>query len=208
MNNLLEIMRTLRSENGCPWDREQTFETLKEYVIEEAYEVLDAIDSKDPSAHCEELGDLLLQIAFQSVIAEEENLFNYEDVEDGICSKLITRHPHVFGEEKADTASDVLKIWNKNKKKEKGSVLDSIPSELPALMKASKIIKRLHAISHDIENRFNELDLNEEEEIGKEIFETVLKAKRKKINPEFALQDFLRKISQMEERSDVQKEDR
>ncbi len=202
MKKLLDIMRTLRSDKGCPWDQQQTFETLKEFTIEEAYEVIDAIDSKDPSAHCEELGDLLLQIAFQTVIAEEEELFDYEDVEKGICSKLITRHPHVFGEEKAESAQDVLKLWNSSKKKEKGSVLDSIPSKLPALMKASKMIKRLHATSNNIEEKLGNEDLNENELIGKELFDIVLKAKEKDIDPEFALQDFLKKISRMEERSD------
>ncbi|PLX15717.1 MAG: nucleoside triphosphate pyrophosphohydrolase [Candidatus Muiribacterium halophilum] len=202
MKKLLDIMRTLRSDKGCPWDQQQTFETLKEFTIEEAYEVIDAIDSKDPSAHCEELGDLLLQIAFQAVIAEEEELFDYEDVEKGICSKLITRHPHVFGEEKAESAQDVLKLWNSSKKKEKGSVLDSIPSKLPALMKASKMIKRLHATSNNIEEKLGNEDLNENELIGKELFDIVLKAKEKDIDPEFALQDFLKKISRMEERSD------
>lgn len=118
-DNLIDLMKKLRSENGCPWDREQTHESLKRYIVEEAYEVIDAIDNYNMEALCEELGDLLLQVVFHSQIAEENGEFDVKDVINGITNKMIKRHTHVFGEDICETSDDVLLNWEKIKQKEK-----------------------------------------------------------------------------------------
>ncbi|MFA5479102.1 MAG: MazG nucleotide pyrophosphohydrolase domain-containing protein [Candidatus Muiribacteriota bacterium] len=194
MQQLLDIMKKLRSENGCPWDREQTFDSLREFLIEEAYELEQAIREGNEKEHCEELGDLLLQIAFQCVIAEEENLFNYNDVESGICHKLIERHPHVFGQQKVNTSEDVLKIWNKNKKKKKGSVISGIPENLPSLMKASKVIKRLKNLdeNHEFHDKTTlNFDINQNN-LGEILFKICLEASNQNLNPEDELNKYIK----------------
>ena len=111
VERLLAIMATLRAPDGCPWDREQTFQSLKTYLLEETYELIDAIDNGDPVEHCAELGDLLLQIVFQSQIAAQSGSFDFHDVARGISDKLIRRHPHVFGTARADTPEEVVETW-------------------------------------------------------------------------------------------------
>ncbi|MEE2959842.1 MAG: nucleoside triphosphate pyrophosphohydrolase [Myxococcota bacterium] len=145
---LCEIMTTLRAPNGCPWDQEQTLESLRPYLLEETYEVLDALDSPDPQHHCEELGDLLLQIVFQSEIRREHH-FSITDVIQGISDKLVRRHPHVFpnanGETKdLENAAQVRLSWEQIKEKEREnnshrSALDGIPKAFPALLKAYRM---------------------------------------------------------------------
>ena len=147
INDLREIMKELRSEHGCPWDKEQTHESIRMDVLEEAYEVAEAIDSGSKDLLKEELGDLLLQVVFHSELEDEQNSFNFDDVCDGICKKLVYRHPHVFGELKVDTSAEVLKNWDvlksKSKNEEKASDrLKSVPKLLPALMRAEKVGKR------------------------------------------------------------------
>ena len=117
--DILDIMRKLRGENGCPWDREQSHSSIRKDLLEEAYEVADAIDRQSDIDLCEELGDLLLQVVFHSQIAAEEKAFDFVDVCDGICRKLILRHPHVFGEVKVENSSQVLENWDAIKKVEK-----------------------------------------------------------------------------------------
>ncbi len=156
-DDLLEIMRLLRSENGCPWDREQNHESLKKYLIEETYEVLEAIDLKDKDKLCEELGDVLLQVVFHAQVAQEEKNFNMEDIIIRICKKLVLRHPHVFGEVKADTPDEVLVNWEAIKKKEKGlesqtSVLKDVPKNLPALMRSYKVQQKAAQVGFDWDN--------------------------------------------------------
>ena len=146
-SELLEIMRTLRAPGGCPWDIEQTHKSIRNDLLEEAYEVADAIDTDDDEALCEELGDLLLQVVFHSVISEEEKKFDYSDVVDGIARKLVLRHPHVFGEARAENSSEVLDLWDDIKKEEKHQTtatdtLKSVPRAFPALMRAAKVQKR------------------------------------------------------------------
>ena len=119
-NDLLKIMAMLRAPNGCPWDREQDHKSLKRYLIEEAYEVLEAIDEESPSKLCDELGDLLLQVVFHAQIAKENGKFNMDDVVHGVSAKMVNRHRHVFGDEEAETSDDVMDIWEKVKKEEKG----------------------------------------------------------------------------------------
>ncbi len=154
---LLEIMKALRSPDGCPWDREQTHKSIRNDAIEEIYEVADAIDTEDKDALCEELGDVLLQVVFHAQIAGENGDFTFEDVVDGICKKLILRHPHVFGEEHIETSSAVLDRWEAIKKKEKhqetaAETLKSVPKAFPALMRAAKVQKRAGKAGLVLEN--------------------------------------------------------
>ncbi len=146
-------MRTLRSDKGCPWDREQNLSTLKQYLVEESYEVLDAIDSGDRSRLVDELGDLLLQVVFQAQICSEEGSFAFDDVARGICEKLIRRHPHVFGDVKVDGSAEVLKNWEKIKRTEKDgeprSAVAGIPRHLPALHKAQQVQKKAARVGFD-----------------------------------------------------------
>lgn len=142
--DLLSVVRRLRSENGCPWDQAQTHESLRRYLIEETYEVVEAIDRENPSDLREELGDLLLQIVFHAEIEREAGHFDIEDVAADECEKMIARHPHVFGDAKAE---DVLAAWEANKSREKArdtlsSRLDSVPSMIPALLRAEKLLEK------------------------------------------------------------------
>ena len=160
-------MSRLRSEQGCPWDREQTLQSLKPYLIEECYEVLDAIDDGDPHKHAEELGDLLLQIVFQSQIRAEQGEFTFDDVARAICEKLIRRHPHVFGDVQADTADQVVKNWEAIKRTEKEGELRSavagIPRHLPALQKAEQVQIRAARVGFDWDEAHQVVDKIEEE---------------------------------------------
>jgi tetrapyrrole methylase family protein / MazG family protein len=155
IERLLSIMERLRGPQGCPWDREQTLRTLRPYVLEETYEVLEAIDAGDPSAHCEELGDLLLQIVFQAQLMKEEGRFEFADVAEAISNKLVSRHPHVFGNTDAKDADAVLRQWaalKREEKKAKGggdSVLEGVPREMPALARADRLTEKASRIGFD-----------------------------------------------------------
>jgi len=153
IEDLLELMAFLRSDNGCPWDKEQTHESIKHNVVEEAYEVVDTISDNDPVAMADELGDLLLQIVFHSQMAKEKDEFDFDDVLKNICDKLISRHTHLFGDEagqkqtKYSTSEKVIDLWEKNKKKEKNQktqtqAMKEISRAYPALIKAYKIQKK------------------------------------------------------------------
>jgi tetrapyrrole methylase family protein / MazG family protein len=187
IDRLIAIMRLLRSAQGCPWDREQTLVTLKDHLVEESHEVLDAIDGGDRAKLCEELGDLLLQIVFQSQIASEENAFTFDDVAATISSKLIRRHPHVFGDTKVAGSADVLKNWEAIKRQEKQaekprSTLDGIPKSLPALHKAHLVQKRVARVGFDWEHVGGALDKLDEE--VREVREAVAGGDRKAIGEE------------------------
>ncbi len=148
IDRLLDIMRKLREPGGCPWDREQTLDSLKANLIEETYEVIDAIESGDRAELCGELGDLLLQVVFQTQICEETGDFTFADVVTGIADKLVRRHPHVFGDVQAHTSGEVLRNWEKIKKTEKDSdtprsLVEGIPRHLPALARAHLVQKRV-----------------------------------------------------------------
>lgn len=156
-NDLLDIMTTLRSKEGCPWDREQTHESLKKYLIEETYEVLEAIDLKDDAKMCEELGDVLLQVVFHAELGREDKRFDMGDIVDGVCKKLVSRHTHVFGDASASTPEEVLVNWEQIKKKEKGlksqtGVLKDVPSNLPALMRSYKVQQKAAQVGFDWDN--------------------------------------------------------
>ena len=149
---LVAVLDRLRSPGGCPWDAKQTHASLVEYLIEESYEVVEAIDAQDAAALQEELGDLLLQVVFHARIASERVGFTIDDVATGITEKLIRRHPHVFAEATMESADQVEADWHARKAKEKGrtSVTDGIPIELPALMRASKLQARSAALQADL----------------------------------------------------------
>jgi MazG family protein len=152
---LVEIMARLRSPEGCPWDREQTLETIKPYLLEETYEVLDAIDARDWDGLADELGDLLLQVVFFSQMAHEAGYFDVTDAIEAINSKLIRRHPHVFGEGEAKTAEDVVRKWDEIKATEKPrpkGLLSGVPRSLPALMEARQIAGRAAGAGFDWNN--------------------------------------------------------
>lgn len=147
IDDLLQIMQCLRSEGGCPWDREQTHESIKKNLIEETYEVVEAINHQDRVLLCEELGDVLMQVVFHAQMEAEESSFTFADVADGVCKKLIERHPHVFGEIIVSGSDEVLRNWDDIKRRSKGQksqteTMQSVPRELPALMRAAKVQKK------------------------------------------------------------------
>jgi MazG family protein len=155
IERLLGIMERLRGPDGCPWDREQTLQSLRPYVLEETYEVLEAIDDGDPAEHREELGDLLLQIVFQAQLAKEEGTFDFAAVADAISDKLVSRHPHVFGDADAKDSEAVLKQWaalKREEKRRKGkgeSVLEGVPREMPALARADRLTEKASRVGFD-----------------------------------------------------------
>jgi len=186
---LLSIMDELRKK--CPWDQKQTFDSLRNLTIEEVYELADAILEKDSSEIKKELGDVLLHIVFYSKIASETNTFTIGDVIDSLCEKLIYRHPHIFGDEKADNQTQVLERWEELKLKEKGrpkTVLGGVPESLPALIKANRIQSKARAVGFDWEQKEQVWDKVEEElqELKHEIFTN---ESQEKIEQEFG--DFL-----------------
>jgi len=154
---LLEVMSRLRSPGGCPWDRKQTFDTIKSYLLEETYEVMDAIDARDWRALAEELGDLLLQPVFLAGMAAEQGLFTISDSLDAINQKLVRRHPHIFGDAAAETPEDVKQRWEEIKQQEKAeagrsgneSALDGVPRNLPALVEADKISDKAASVGFE-----------------------------------------------------------
>lgn len=163
---LIEIMKALRAEGGCPWDREQTRESLKPFLVEEAYEVLEAIEEGDPEKLREELGDLLFQIVFHSRIAAERGEFDIGDVIEGISLKMKARHPHVFGGERFRTSEEVKAHWEVEKKKEgklRDSILDGVPHTLPALLRAQRLQSRASGVGFDWEKTEDVLKKLDEE---------------------------------------------
>jgi len=205
-------MATLRAPGGCPWDREQTFDTIKPYLLEETYEVFDAIDQRDWPNLAEELGDLMLQAVFFAQMASEEGTFRIDDSLDSIAEKLIRRHPHVFGIGTAKTSDDVKRRWDEIKadeKKERGKPpqgrLDSVPRALPALVEAQQISSKAAAVGFDWEHlgqvldkldeelrelavaRENETQAEVEGEVGDILFVLVNLARFLKVDPEQAL---------------------
>jgi len=167
---LVELMAALRGPEGCPWDRKQTPESLKPFLVEECYEVVDALDEGRPDKIKEELGDLLFQILFHARIAEEQGHFSIDDVITAIHEKMIRRHPHVFGDEKLATDKEVLANWEEIKKKEKGhedrkSVLEGVPKELPSLLRAHRLQERAARVGFDW-NHLNEALPKLDEEIA------------------------------------------
>ncbi len=217
MRDLVAIMRHLRGEKGCPWDRAQDHQSLMPYLLEETYEVLEAIEMKDSHMMKEELGDLLLQVVFHCSIAEEKGDYNFREVVDGICSKLINRHPHVFGNRKAGDCNGALKNWEASKRREKGidsytRMLEDIPKALPSLMRSYKVQQKAALAGFDWDNIEDVMEKVKEEvseleevyksgkmnrikeEIGDLLFAVVNLARFEKIQPELALKDTTEKF--------------
>jgi len=211
---LVGIMSRLRSPEGCPWDREQTHESLKKYMLEETYEVLEAIDQGDADELKSELGDLLLQILFHAQLASEQGMFTIKDVIECISAKLIHRHPHVFGEASVASAEEVLHRWERIKAEEPGyesrtSILDGIPRALPALARAMDVSKRaagagfewsdiqavLDKVQEEVAELRRELDAGDRERISQEIgdllFTVVNVARWAKVDAEDALRKMI-----------------
>ncbi len=198
INDLVKIMTILRSEKGCPWDREQNHESIRNNFIEETYEVVEAIDNNDSALLLEELGDVLLQVIFHSRLAEEEGKFNFEDVVNDICVKLIFRHPHIFGETKADTSEQVLKNWDTIKRNSKNqttvsSELDSVAKSLPALLRAGKLIKKAKKAGIDV-NVNDNIKNDVVYDIGARLFSVASEAVSDDIDPEQALYNYCEKF--------------
>ena len=230
-DQLVAIMDKLRDPGGCPWDREQTPESLAPYFLEEAYEVVDAISSGEPEKICEELGDLLLQIIFVARIGRENGWFDLDDVCDSISSKMIRRHPHVFADREVEDSAEVLRNWEEIKKTEraaepKASTLDGVPNSLPALLKAYRMTEKAAAMGFDwrkpadvmakMREEMSELeaelntggDASAERvraEMGDVLFVMANLARHLGVEPETALQGtngtFKRRFQAMEERS-------
>ena len=168
IQDLIEIIRVLRAPGGCPWDAKQTHESIKKNLIEETYEVIEAINKDDKALLCEELGDLMMQIVLHSQMETEAGVFDFNTVADGVCKKLVERHPHVFGEVTVNSVEDVLTNWDAIKKKTKGQKttadsMFSVPRELPALMRATKLQKKAADIGFDWPDVSGALDKLEEE---------------------------------------------
>lgn len=221
---LVKIMERLRGDDGCPWDKEQTPESLKPFLIEEAYEVIEALDEKDSAKLKEELGDLLYQILFHAQIAKEKGEFDINGILDASIEKMTRRHPHVFGDKKARDSKEVLVHWEETKKKEKRnrkSVLEGVPKELPALLRAHQLQSRAARVGFDWKkidqvfdkveeeiSEFKEAYRNKErermeDELGDIFFSLVNVARFLEVNPEDALRSaigrFITRFSYIEE---------
>lgn len=226
IDDLLDIVRLLRSEDGCPWDREQTHKSIKSDFIEETCEVIEAIDLEDTELLKEELGDVLLQVVFHCRIEEEDSSFSFSDICDGICKKLIVRHPHVFGDTLVNSTDDVLKNWDSIKMETKGQetysdTLNSVAKSLPALMRAQKVGKRAMRAGMDFRSADDAMacigceksELDEaiasgdkqkiEEELGDLLFSCVNTARHLGVDAELALKaatdKFIKRFSKTEE---------
>ncbi len=224
LTRLVRVMQRLLGPGGCPWDREQTFETLRKYVLEEACEVIDAIESKDMAHLREELGDLLLQIVFQSELARAQAGFGIDDVIAGIVEKLVRRHPHVFADGTAKDAAEVLQNWERIKTGEKKDrrVLDGVPRSLPALTRAQRIGEKVSRVGFDWQDRAgSRTKVNEEvaeldraieagdkdaieDELGDVLFALVNLARHVEVDAEGALRrtvdKFTRRFAHVEDR--------
>lgn len=197
IHDLLAVMAKLRSPKGCPWDREQNHMTLRFHAVEEVYEMIDAIESRDDHELAEELGDLLLQVVFHCQLGNERGAFNFEKVARHITDKLIRRHPHVFGTTKVKNVDEVWANWEKIKRAEKhgtkherASALDGIPKHLPALLRAEKLVKKARKAKLIIEPAKQRTSKTE---LAKQLFELAEFAQSKGWNPEELLQGEIKK---------------
>ena len=234
VEDLVGIMQMLRGENGCPWDKEQTHTSIRNNLLEEAYETADAIDRLDDTDMAEELGDLLLQIVFHCQMAKERGAYDLNSVADGICKKLIYRHPHIFSNVVAETSDEVLNNWDKLKNKEKNmqsysDTLNAVPKAFPACIRAQKIQKRASKAGYDF-STLNDTILKIEEELaelkqailicdnesasnelGDLLFSVVNTARHLKVDAEQKLSDstekFINRFSKAEELAKLQNKD-
>lgn len=220
---LVDILRRLLAPGGCPWDREQTLESLRPYLVEETFEVLEALETGTAAQHCEELGDLLMQIVFQSALREAEGAFTIDDVVRGIADKLVRRHPHVFADAQAETADEVLVQWEEIKRREKAATAEAgaapprtlagVPLSLPALSRAHQVSAKAARVGFDwpdaqgcrdkVEEELGEIDraiasgdrAAIEHEIGDLLFAVVSLARKLGIDAEAALRACTRRFT-------------
>ena len=227
VEDLRRIMEALRAPDGCPWDRTQTHQSIRTNMLEEAYEAADAIDRGDMDNLKEELGDVLLQVVFHAQMAREAGRFTFDDVVDGVCRKLIFRHPHVFGEQTAGDAEGALSAWDAQKRREKGQrttadAMDSVARAMPALMRAEKLQGKaakagfdwpeigpaLDKVSEELSElrRAVEENTNVEEELGDLLFAAAKAGRFAGVDPEHALQlacdKFIRRFRRVETLAD------
>ncbi|MFQ5561767.1 MAG: nucleoside triphosphate pyrophosphohydrolase [Nitrospinota bacterium] len=218
-SEFVELMKVLRGEGGCPWDREQTHQSIKTNLIEEAYEVLEAIEEENPEKLKEELGDLLLQVVFHATIAEESKTFTAGDVIEAIYQKMVRRHPHVFNGVDVENSKEVLSQWEKIKKSEAGkegrkSLLDGVPKEMPALLRANRVQEKAARAGFDWEHadqvfkkveeemgEFREAFMKKnneemEDELGDLLFSLVNIARFIEVSPEDALKKTIQRFTQ------------
>ncbi|MBE6992603.1 MAG: nucleoside triphosphate pyrophosphohydrolase [Ruminococcaceae bacterium] len=195
--DLCRIVEILRAPGGCPWDMIQTHESIRRNFLEEAYEVCEAIDEQDTDHLCEELGDVMLQVVFHAGIEKDAGMFTVDDVCDGVCKKLIRRHPHVFADVQVADADEVLDNWEEIKKQERGqkdnaSVLDSVARSLPALWRADKLLKKAGGFGADCWQQLDRLQASasaqpDEKNVGDLLFAAVALARQGGVDPEDAL---------------------
>jgi tetrapyrrole methylase family protein / MazG family protein len=217
LEDLIELMATLRSENGCPWDRKQTKTTLKPFIIEETYEVIEAVEENHPGKIREELGDLLFQIVFYAQLLSEEDQLDMYDIIETVYAKMIRRHPHVFGEARVSDAEEVLVNWEQikqeEKRQERSSLLEGVPRQLPSLLRAHRVQSKVSRIGFQwetfdqilekLDEEFYELrqaykrgNIEEiEDEFGDVLFVLVSIARFLEINPDDALQKAITKFT-------------
>ncbi len=204
LQQLLTVINTLRSPGGCPWDAQQDHKSLLEYLLEESHELVEAVQTGDRDDLREELGDVLLQVVFHSRIAQEHatDPFDIDEVASHTAAKLIQRHPHVFGDAQADTASDVEAIWHEQKKveKERKSLLDGIPRTLPALMLGAKVLKRTKQLQvpipgKELKDKIANLAVSQET-VGDLLFAITALSRELKIDPEQALRTSISKYEE------------
>ena len=196
-DSLLLIAEKLLGPNGCPWDQKQTFLSLQPYILEEAHEVIEAVDADDDRKMIEELGDLLYTVVFYGKLGEKTGRFSIEEIVKTIKEKLIRRHPHVFGEIKVENIDEVIKNWEKIKAEEKkeaqySSALDGIPPTLPTLIKAQKILKRILRSGSELLSK--DTQKMTEEEVGNQLLKLILVAELNEIDAESALRRSLAKL--------------
>ena len=228
-NDLLRIMEILRAPDGCMWDREQDHQSIRRNFIEETYEVCEAIDEQDTEHLKEELGDVLLQVVFHAQMEKEKGVFDIGDVADGICKKLIYRHPHIFGSVEVGSSEEILRNWDELKRKEKHqktetSALEGVAKSLPGLIRAEKLQKKAAKVGFDWENAQGALgkveeeldevkramsgDGDREEEIGDLLFAAVNVARHLKVDPERAMEKtcnkFIRRFADMERQAEAE----
>ena len=199
LDELVAVLERLRAPGGCAWDREQTHESLVQYLIEETWELVDAIETGDKDELIEELGDVLYQVVFHADIAAEAGRFTLEDVAAHMTAKMIGRHPHVFGDAVAETADDVMAVWDDLKKTEKPhrtSVLDGIPQRMPALALADKLLGRAHKVGLLDATLPGAVNVTDEDELGPLLLAIVASAKANGLDSERALRSALRGLQQ------------
>lgn len=197
-NDLVEIVKLLRAPGGCPWDREQTHQSIKRNLIEEGYELIEAIDGGKPEKIADESGDLLLQVVFHAVIAEDGNEYEMDDVTNAICRKLIHRHPHVFGDVSVSGSGEVLKNWDAIKRGDRNQTsiteeLKGVSKYLPATMRAEKIQKKAEKAGYTDPHTIGNATAGAEQ-CGQILFSTVQMCRRSGVDPELALSAYTEKF--------------